>query len=188
MDTDWRNSWPEEGQKHILDTVTFLKSVISTSKVLTASSSVTGRRIQIRVQYIHNGKKRLGYYSNHLNSVVKKLSPGVEGFLKKVSCLEKRAKGYASNMYQYSHVCIKVLDEEDPQWKSKFLPVINEAIEKMHQVAISGQPQRNTESHLHKKAADYLSGALKYAITNGVTEVEVSDMLKIALVENTLDS
>lgn len=169
---------------------------IDTFEVKTASISRSGYMVQVRVLYElpepNDGKQKLGYFSVSNQAPKKadfKLNP-VE-VLKDVIRFDKLVEDaglYGEDVYDLKDGLNDSIKNINGDRFERLKKLADECKKKLIDAVKDGADVRVRRKANYEKAKDYLGKNLRYALSSGLDEDEIKEMLKVAIVENTMKS
>lgn len=177
----------------VAEIMQMVEKAIQTMKVKGVSASRAGRKIQTRVIWKDElGKTRLGYFSA---TIIKNklMNPAIPiELVKKVLGLEAyvtgKSAGTNNRFYQPSEVMNEVHDALENMDLSVLAPICKEINAKMKSVINDGSHVTKSKSYRKEKARKVLTFYLDYALVSGISDTDIRDMVKEAIVRNTMDS
>lgn len=174
-----------------------LEAIVPTLQVKTASASRAGRRVQARLTWTEpgSGKQGLGYCSWLVHQG--KLSPvSPRGFADAVLRVEQRAARYVEQSREGGRSYERVDDVHKEALEgleksgcfSQVLQLQQEAFKKVQAVVRAGGHQSARRNNTQKRARETLASTLDFVLAAGISDDEVREMLKEALVRHTMES
>src|SRR5512135_1509773 len=174
---------------------------ISTAEVKTATPSRAQGKIQVRVAWTDpNGARGLGYLA---------MSTGDAEQLARGASSGPSLKNFFQDVFRIvrwtKEVCRKETHsesnwgayEEDLRLEVKKLGVFNsnsrihslhqECLKAIRDCAASGQHKNARKSRLQKRVKDAISGNIQFAISQGLTDEEIRDIVELAFVKHTME-
>lgn len=175
--------------------VGIVEKAIPTMQLKTVSASRAGNKIQARVTWIEDDQPQLGYVSLPLSK------GKLAGTLNPITLVEqsfrlrKRAKEEAriitSNQLATGHEIMNevydALTVDNPTLASLH-PLCLEIVARMKKVIRDGGHTTARAQRNQKRGRKILAAALDYALGFGISDDEAREMLKEAIVRNTMES
>jgi len=183
---------PDEVNSCIVGFLDMVEKAIPTMKVKSASASRAGNKVQVRVTWKQNEKTRVGYFSVNVTKTTKNTK-----FMRTNSTeLVKQIFGSTSYVEKHNRslwVNKDVVEEleaaiSDQSFLDSIEPIRTEIIARMSAVIESGEHKSNAHKNAHMRASNGLKSILDYALRTGITDNEINDMVREALVRNVMVS
>lgn len=179
------------------------KKALPTMVVKTASASRAGNKIQARLTWTENGKKQLGYLSTYLTKGKLAASPLPPGsVIQQTFRARERATDIVTsqpgvsvatgpdlygNVNSIENIVISTLTQ-DGAVVAKLALLCHEVHQKMEKVVADGGHRTARQSRNQIRSRKSLASTLDFALNSGISDDEVRDMLKEAIVRHTMNS
>ena len=173
----------EEAAKEVAEQII---KILPTVTVMTASPTRSGRSIQVRVTWEELGKKQLGYFSVSALYGIRANDVKWMNFVRAAFRLDERMEDLAPGRGYHGQDLMDIfLKRKVTHWFMKFA---KEAELKILAVIDSGKASKIRKSSKLKKAREYLTQALDHVLKEGLSDTEVRDLLREAMVRNTMET
>lgn len=171
-----------------------IENVLGTITFKSTSVSVAGRRIQSRITWLEKGKIQLGYYS-HPVIVVANKSSILGGACTPVELVSQGlriharieeyniAKKYGSEIQSEVYEALRNLDS-----LKVLLPICKKINAEMSKIVKNENHLEARSKHTKKRARKALASTLDHALSSGLSDNEVRDIVKLAFVRHTMES
>lgn len=175
-----------------------IKGIIDSIPTMTLKSTTivgNGDRIGSRISRTENGKKVVGYFSSQSRSVNQ--SPGIRNFLIEISGLHIWWTKIPGELHNQRYVTSKDVTNEldlqlknlDPAKKQRLEYIMNETLNAVNKLVNNKDDVINHKNRIRrKKAEEALNSWIKEALSVGISIEEINDILKMATIQEVMDT
>lgn len=175
--------------QEIADILGYITKVVPTMEVKNSSPTRAGTKVQTRITWKEDGKKKLGYYSV---AVIKNKAyfNGWVDILRDTVRTRDRACDISNDIHQVNQIeaLVTTAVSADVELQKLMAPIAKQINAQVMKVIASGTMStvRNRRNRL--RAQKSLVASLDFALNSGIADDDVRAMLREAVVRHTMNS